>query len=328
MGDIAYLNLIDSVYKNTEEYFTKYQLAYNDIVKKYGTKIGGVFLLPAYRTTTGLTINTVSGNTSTQTIELLGVYPSSTDLSYYANDLKTKMSAFIDSNDMTTFLGFNNAMLPEAVEYSNINLRGTLKDMLIEIIDGFTQNSALIDLESSRNKLISTFDKVNFIVENQGDGMISGTTFNLATLSGLTSSDFYGKYSSVVTYIQNNHTKLTEKLDTSVNFNSLSLTNNLVSDFLSVLLQEQVDTIVNMYTTISNEDTAQKVREILNDFIVTPSETKFRLDKTPVKKDDKGINYTISSVDYLTDDTVKTKLMNIKNNGKVSLGATLNYYKT
>ncbi len=237
------------------------------------------------------------------------------------------MSSFIDSNDMTTLLKLNDAMLPEEVENSNISLRVTLKDILNETIDGFTENSALIDLESSRNKLISTFDKVNFIVENQGDGMISGTTFNLATLSGLTSSDFYGKYSSVVTYIQNNHTKLTEKLDTSVNFNSLSLTNNLVSDFLSVLLQEQVDTIVNMYTTISNEDTAQKVREILNDFIVTPSETKFKLGKTPVKKDDKGINYTISSVDYITNDAIKTKLMNIKNNGKVSLGATLNYYK-
>ena len=328
LGDIAYLNLIDSVYKNSEEYLTKFQLAYNDIVKKYGTKIGSVFLLPTYRTTTGLTINTVSGNTSTQTIELLGVYPVSTDLSYYARTLKTQMSSFIDSNDMTTLLKLNDAMLPEEVENSNISLRVTLKDILNETIDGFTENSALIELESSRNKLITTFDKVNFIVENQGDGMISGTTFNLATLSGLTSSDFYGTYSSVVTYIQNNHTKLTESLDTSVNFNSLTLTNNLVSDFLSVLLQGRITTITDMYASTINETTAQKAYDILNDFIETPSEKKFKLSKPPALKNDKGINYTISSVDYITDDTVKTKLMNIKNNGKVNLiGTTLNYYK-
>jgi hypothetical protein len=219
-------------------------------------------------------------------------------------------------------------MLPEEVENSNISLRVTLKDILNETIDGFTENSALIELELSRNKLITTFDKVNFIVENQGDGMISGTTFNLATLSGLTSSDFYGKYSSVVTYIQNNHTKLTESLDTSVNFNSLTLTNNLVSDFLSVLLQGHITTITDMYASTINETTAQKAYDILNDFIETPSEKKFKLSKPPALKNDKGINYTISSVDYITDDTVKTKLMNIKNNGKVNLiGTTLNYYK-
>jgi hypothetical protein len=238
------------------------------------------------------------------------------------------MSSFIDSNDITTLLKLNDAMLPEEVENSNISLRVTLKDILNKTIDGFTENSALIELESSRNKLISTFDKVNFIVENQGDGMISGTTFNLATLSGLTSSDFYGTYSSVVTYIQNNHTKLTESLDTSVNFNSLTLTNNLVSDFLSVLLQGHITTITDMYASTINETTAQKAYDILNDFIETPSEKKFKLSKPPALKNDKGINYTISSVEYITDDTVKTKLMNIKNNGKVNLiGTTLNYYK-
>jgi hypothetical protein len=328
LGDIAYLNLVNSVYKNVEEYFTKYQLAYNDIVKKYDTKIASMFLSPTYRTTSGMTVNTISGNTSTQTIELLGVYPTSTDLSYYARVLETEMLEFIEANDMTSLLGLNEAMLPEAVDYSNINLRNVLTSILKEVIGKFTENAALLDLESSRNKVISTLDKVNFIVENQGDGMISGTTFNFATLSGLTSSDFYSKYSSVVTYIQNNHSKLTDDLDNSVNFNSLTLDNNLVYNFLSVLLQGYVDKITDDYLSNSNSETALKVHEILTSFVKTPSEKKFKLGKTPVKKDDKGINYSISNVDYLTDDSVKTKLMNIKNNGRVDLvGATLNYYK-
>jgi len=233
----------------------------------------------------------------------------------------------INNKDVTTLMGFNKVILTESIDWSNENLKPVLIEITSNIIDKFTENSNLKDVESARNLLINTFDKVNFLVKNQFDGTIDGTTFNYSNLSGFTSAAFYSEYSNVVDYIKNQNSDFEGALDNSFDFRTDSLTDDQFLEILSILLQGQKDKIVEAYRSFTTDEIADKIDEILVDFIQTPKPKKLNLGNFPKRKNSKDIVYTISSTDYLTDDTIKTNLLNIFDNGKVKLGTTLNYYK-
>ena len=322
---LKYTDLVNMVYSSTGMYFNSFESAYNDVVTKYGKKIGHLFFSSKYRTVSGLTINT--STSATDTIEILGEFAKPNDLSSYTGGFKNHMIYSINNKDVTTLMGFNKVILTESIDWSNENLKPVLIEITSNIIDKFTENSNLKDVESARNLLINTFDKVNFLVKNQFDGTTTGTTFNYSNLSGFTSAAFYSEYSNVVDYIKNQNSDFEGALDNSFDFRTDSLTDDQFLEILSILLQGQKDKIVEAYRSFTTDEIADKIDEILVDFIQTPKPKKLNLGNFPKRKNSKDIVYTISSTDYLTDDTIKTNLLNIFNNGKVKLGTTLNYYK-
>jgi outer membrane protein OmpA-like peptidoglycan-associated protein len=325
-SSLKYTNVVNMVYSSVGEYFNTYESAYNDIIPKYGKKIGYMFFSPTYRIFSGMTINTSSS--ATDSINLLGVYPTIRDLGWFSNNFKSTISYSIKNNDIVTMMGFDEVFEPDTIGNENETIRPIITKVISDVIDVFVTISSIKKLEDSRNNVITSFDKVNFLVDNELDGKIEGTNFSGSTLSGFTGAGFYSEYSDVVTYIKNQHGDFTEDLDDSFDFLLGTIDESLLKEFLKILLQGQRDNLFKLLKEKYEFKTADKLAFIYDDFITTQKPKNFRLGKYPKRKNGNEITYKINTTDYITDDTIKTNLTNILKNGKVDLiGMTLNYYK-
>ena len=325
-SSIKYTNIVNMVYSSVGEYFNTYESTYNDIVPKYGKKIGYMFFSPTYRIFSGMTINTSSS--ATDSINLLGVYPTVRDLGWFSNNFKSTISYSIKNNDIVTMMGFDEVFEPDTIENENETIRPIITKVISDVIDGFVTISSIKKLEDSRNNVITSFDKVNFLVDNELDGKIEGTNFSGSTLSGFTGTGFYSEYSDVVTYIKNQHGDFTDDLDDSFDFLLGTIDESLLKEFLKILLQGQRDNLFKLLKEKYEFYTADKLAFIYDDFVTTQKPKNFRLGKFPKRKNGNEITYKINTTDYITDDSIKTNLTNILKNGKVDLiGTTLNYYK-
>jgi hypothetical protein len=327
-GSINYTNLVNMVYSSVGEYFNTYQSAYNEIIPKYGKKIGYMFFSPTYRIYSGMTINTVSGDTSTDSIELLGEYATVRNLGWHADNFKGTIKYSINNNDIIKIMGFEDIFEPNMIDEENVKIREVIVKVISDVVDKFVTIGSVKQLESSRNNVVSTLDKVNFLVRNEGDGKIDGTTFSKTTLSGFTSSGFYSEYSSVITYLKDQHSDFTSDLDGTFGFLTDSIDETLLTEFLGILLQGQREVLFKLLKEKYDFRTADRLCFKYDEFVKTVKPKNFRLGKFPKRKNGNEITYKINTTDYITDDDVKTSLSNIFNNGRVDLiDMTLNYYK-
>jgi hypothetical protein len=183
-----------------------------------------------------------------------------------------------------------------------------------------------------RNELIKNLDNLNFVVKHEYDAKISGTTATKAVLSGFTRDLLYKEYENCIDHITKNDGKLYDDLDTSINFNSPTVTTNTLSEFLSVLLKEtdkaSFKDVFKVDTTIFDENTLQKIERKFNSFISGPiKDKKFKFKKLKNRKSEKELSYTFTE-DVITDSNVITELKKLKSkNGVPVSGNKLNYYK-
>ena len=196
-------------------------------------------------------------------------------------------------------------------------------------IDKFSEIKSIKELESARNEVISAFDKVNFIVENEVDGKIDKEVYTQVSLSGLTNEAFYKEYSGVVDYIKKQHGDFFEDLENDINFNSPTINSTLLENLLSILLKDEKANIVKLYEsdkTLFTDKIREKIGNVFSDFITTPKEKKFKLGKFPVRKNTNEIQFDTYGSTEMTDATRKEKLKKIFTK-KNKLEGTLNYYR-
>ena len=315
---IDYTSFIDTIFSTSESYINLYQSSYNEVIKKYGDKISSLFFHNRYKSVTGLTINT--STTTTDILPLLGATTKNADINFYSTKLKTDLNGYIDNNDVTTLLGFNKAITSEGMDWSNENLRKTLKSIVDETVGTIPESSSLKKLEDSRNKVIKLFEKVNFLVKNEFDGKVDGVQFNSTTLSGFTGTTFYNQYSNIVNYFKNKHGEFNEDLDISFDFVTDTLNDNIFLELISILLQGKRETITKLYEEISTKETSDKIGEIVDKLIETPKEKKFRMGKFPIKKGGSKIEYDVNVTDYIVLDEIKQSLMDLHNAEQVKFG--------
>jgi hypothetical protein len=181
-------------------------------------------------------------------------------------------------------------------------------------------------VEDVRKEVIESLDKVNFITKYEKDGKIENQNYSGVTFTvGFTNEGFYSNYSSVITYIKNNYQYFTEDFTTALDYSALSPED--MNDMLSVLLKDEKKAILDLFnvdTVNFTDDIKKKLEKKFDKFITIPKEKKFKLDKFPIKKNDKDIEFTTAAGE-LNDDQKKDlkKIFNTKN----KLGETLNYYK-
>ena len=315
---IDYTSLIDTIFSSTDSYINLYKSSYNEVVKKYGKKVASIFFHNRYKTITGLTINT--STTTTDIIPLFGATDKDANLNFYSTILKTDLNNYIDNNDVTTLLGFNRVITSEGIDWSNENLRSALKSIVDETIGVIPENSSLKKLEDSRNKVIKSFEKVNFLVKNEFDGKIDGVQFSSTTLSGFTGTALYNQYSNIVDYFKNKHGEFNEDLDTSFDFVTGTLTDNIFVDIMSILLQGKKETITKLYEANSTKEIADEIGEIMDKLIEVPKEKNFRMGKFPIKKGTSKIEYDVDVTDYIVLDEIKQSLMDLHNTEQVKFG--------
>ena len=315
---IDYTSVIDTIFSSTDSYINLYKSSYNEVVKKYGKKVSSIIFHNRYKTVTGLTINT--STTATDILPLLGASNKDANINFYSTKLKTDLNGYIDNNDVTTLLGFNKAITSEGMDWSNENLRKTLKSIVDETVGAIPESSSLKKLEESRNKVIKSFEKVNFLVKNEFDGKVDGVQFSSTTLSGFTGTAFYNQYSNIVNYFKNKHDEFNEDLDISFDFVNDTLNNNIFVEIISILLQGKKETITKLYEENSTKEIADEVGKIFDKLIETPKEKNFRMGKFPIKKGTNKIEYDVNVTDYIVLDEIKQSLMDLHNTEQVKFG--------
>jgi hypothetical protein len=315
---IDYTSFIDTIFSSTESYINLYKSSYNEVVKKYGKKVSSIFFHNRYKTVTGITINT--STTTTDTLPLLGATNKNANVNFYSTKLKIDLDGYIDNNNVTNLLGFNKVITSESIDWSNENLRTALKSIVNETIGVIPESSSLKKLEDSRNKVIKLFEKVNFLVKNEFDGKVNGVEFTSTTLSGFTGTSFYNQYSNIVDYFKNKHDEFNEDLDTSFDFVTDTLNDNIFVEIISILLQGKKETITKLYEENSTKEIADEIGKIMDKLIEIPKEKNFRMGKFPIKKSTSKIEYDVDVTDYIVLDEIKQSLMDLHNSEQVKFG--------
>ena len=321
---IKYNNLIDLVYSTTGNYFNTYQSAYNEVIKNFGTKVGAMFLSPNFRTVNQFDI--YSGPTASQ-INLLGEYKPLLDFNRLKIRLNDSLINYItNSANLSEILGFTDVLPSSIVSNSNDLLKPYFKKLVLDKIQKISDFKSMKSVEDVRKEVIDTLDKVNFICRYSKDGKIDKDVYTQATFPvGFTNEGFYNNYSSVITYITNNHIEFTEDFQSlSIDYSSLSSSD--MNEILSIFLKDEKKNVMDLYgvDTVNFTDKIKtKLEKKFDKFITTPTEKKFKMKKFPVRKSDKDVEFEIQT-ETLTDG--KQDLIKIFNS-KNKIGEKLNYYK-
>ncbi len=326
--NLDYTPLIKEVFTNTKAYTDAYIAGYNNIIKNYGLKLGSMFLSPTYRTINTYTVQTGAG---TETINLFGNYSKNKELSVLSNDFKQILLQKIETENLTTLFKFNKDMTAPVEAKSEEILKPFIKTKIGEIVDGFSKVKSLTDIETSRNKLILTLDKLNFILETGHDGKMNKDAGIGAELSGYTYDKLYPKYESNIKFIKDKATKFIEDLDTSYVFASTTqMSSDDLEEFLSVLLKDSVQDIKNLYTkdkTIFPDRLLADIEKRLNKFINVPKEKDLKVKKYPVEKDSNKVSFLISNENFTFSSNQIETLKKVHTTGKVQTTDTLNYVR-
>jgi hypothetical protein len=325
---LDYTDLVKQVFKDTENYTKTYITGYNNIVKQYGDTLSSMFLSPTYRTIRNYTVQTGAG---TETIQLFGDYVKNKELSVMANDFKQIFISKIESESMTEMFKFDRDMTEPVVKKSEEILKPFIIKKVSEMIDTFSSNKSIVDIEKSRNDLILTLDKVNFLVETGHDGKVDKDQYIGAELSGFTYDKLYSKYDNNIKFIRDKQSKFYEDLDDSYIFESTStMTTEDMTNFLSILLKDSIQEIKGLYTkdeTIFTKRILADIEKRLNKFMVTPKEKDLKVKKYPIQKDSNKVSFNITNETFTFNDTQKEQLVKVNTTGKVKSTDTLNYVR-
>ena len=148
-------------------------------------------------------------------------------------------------------------------------------------------------------------------------------------LSGFTRNLLYNEYSYCIDYINNNNVKLYSDLDTTINFKQPIFTTQDVSDILSVLLQTDKNTILELFKTDTkfyDSKTVSNFEKSFDKYITIPSTKNFKFDKIKPRKNDNNVFYDISNETETSDSGLIEEGIKL-NSSKVDVTNNLNYYK-
>jgi len=191
--------------------------------------------------------------------------------------------------------------------------------------------TTLSKIETERNNLIKTLDKLNFVVGYSGtDGKIDKENYMGATFTGYTADLLYGAYANAISFIQENQSKFVSDLDLSYSFNGISMTTEQLSYFLSVLLLEKNKKITDLYTKdpIFTDRIQKNIKKRVDAFILPlTNKNDVKIKKYPTRKNDKTVSFGIVAETPITNTTEIQNLINVKTTKNNKTTIELNYYR-
>ena len=323
---LRYSEIVDNVHTRTTEFIESFKNNYESLNEKYGSKVASVFVASKYRKINKFNI-TVNGVTESQ-ISLLGEYDGIKDLSQYSRGFKAAMVSKIQTSDFVTIMGLKKIVSDNLKSDINEILKTNIETLVIETIDGFVDNQSIIDIVKSRNSLLESLDKVNFLTKIGFDGKVDGSRYYFGTLEGFTTTSFYNEFSGATEYIKTEFPKLETTIDaTSIDFDSPTIDDSTFSEILSIFLYKRLDATLTLIAgaTLNGVD-MDKVKKKFDDFVSVPDKVKWKkIAKSPVRSSSKKIEYTVTE-DTTSNPTIIgeiNKLWSVKN----KLGTTLNYFR-
>jgi hypothetical protein len=323
---LDYGQLVADLYTQGGYYFSKLSDAYNNMILLYEERMLSMMLSPTYRSIEDYTVQT---NGSPLTIQLLGEYRKNYELEVLVGDFKAKMVDKINTSNISTIFGFDKDMTAGTLSRSEQIIKPYVLQSVGDMIDAMNSKS-LKEAVTTRNKMITILDKLNFINENNLDGKIVKNEYFGATLSGFTSDDLYPKYSNIVEYIRDNQIKFSEDLDdtTYIFSRSTTMTDNDFSYFLSVLLKNDKETIIKQYgkdKTLFNDRVIEDMRKRLDRFLSSNNPSKDFKFKFPVRKENNVISFNFT--DTTLNQAQQTQLQSVLTTRGVKTTTVLNYFR-
>jgi hypothetical protein len=318
LGTLDYTPIINSIYNDTSNYLTTYEQLCNTIITKYGTYLAYVMLHPDNRKIESYDVSSPSGNVDLK----LFSYINKADYNTRVQTDRNRLKSYLDEYDISNILNYAEYVTDEnTLSTIDQNVNAFLIPLINDKFDEVDRYD-FSAIDKIRNSLIKNLDTLNYIVDNESDVKISGTTAYGATLESFSGDTFYNAYSDCITYINNNRDKMYEKLTNT------SITSD-VSLLLGSLFYDKVDNIMDIIKSILNlgdeDDTIIKIRKNISEILVQSDETiKFKFSKTPNKKNEKTYSYNISVINDTITQTETMKLLFSKNNEPTS---KLNYYR-
>ena len=203
----------------------------------------------------------------------------------------------------------------------------------VEGISRFTiaspSNSLLNDLDKSRNELITSLDKVNYIVKYGKDVKIIGEDPTSATLSGFTYDMLYKEYDECIENIEKNSPKLTENLTSTIDFFNPVIGATEFERIMKVLMADEVTNIIKLFEqdeTLFPERKRNKLQNKLEKFVDKPKTKNFKLKKLKDRKTSKKLEYSVSANAVITDATNKEEAGKVHSTD-VPVTDKLNFYR-
>lgn len=326
---LDYTEIVQGIYDNVTRYYTRYQNAYNSLITTYGAKLGSMILAPQYRTVNQYVIETYSGPL---TINFLGNYPKNGEIEILKSNLKTALTSQVQTENLSRMMDFQKTIPPSLLERSEMYLKPYVLSIINQIVDDFVSDTSYVaSVEQSRNELIMHLDKLNFIMKYGEDAKKDTKIYSSGELSGYSASEFYGEYSSNISFILTQDYKFNEDLDLSYNFNNTTMSSDDLSYFLSILLKYKKDEILELYRKDSVNFPKRMVDSIDNKldrfFFNPPSSKNFRISSYPIRISGNRVSFPISSSIEITDTTEINDLINVNKTRKNNTTENLNYYR-
>lgn len=323
---LIYSELVDTVHTRTEAFINSFKNNYEALNEKYGSKVASIFVASKYRKINKFDL-TVNGGTNSQ-ITLLGEYEGTNDLSQYSRGFKAAMVSKIQTSNFINILDLKKIVSDNLKNDVNEIFKTNIESLIIETIDGFITNQSIIDIVKSRNSLLESLNKVNFLTKIGFDAKINDTEYYYGTLEGFSTTSFYNEFSGATEYLKTEFPKLENAIDSnSIDFETPTIDDSTFSEILSIFLNKRLDTTLTLIAgaTLNGVD-MDKVKKKIDKFVSVPDKVKWKkISKTPVRSSSKKIEYAVTEELLLNPTIIEdiNKLWGVEN----KLGTTLNYFK-
>ena len=300
---ISYSNLVNELYKETEYYFSSYTDMYNNILTTYGPLLTNLLINKDYRT-----LKTYDGGTMGN-IEFFGLYKSPQDLPSLVDMTDGTLQAYLnqkhnqDKYYILDMLKITDKVPQQLSDYFTESIHNYILKNMSNKFKTMLEIPSIKKFTTNRDILIKTLDKIKFIIDNGYDVKIDNGKTYKATFT--TTVDFYNDVKNCIDYINDNTKKMYTKLDTSINFINQTYNDQLVQDIIQTFYYKDRSDIVNELLKVAQSDIdisiVNEINNKLIDVFYVAKEIKIKFQKSPKRKNDNDIKYTIA--DQILDDT-------------------------
>jgi hypothetical protein len=298
---LKYKTLVDDLYKKTETYFKGYQNMYNSMLTTYGELLTNLIVNKVYRK-----INTFQGELGN--VELFGLFTPPYNLGVFTSLTSKKLVEWL-GNKFTTdryylidMLDLYDEVIKNKIEYICSNLHEYIIKNIPTKLSSISESKALTNFESTRDEIITTLDKLNFITKNGSSGngfdakLEKGNTTQALFADGtFVQSEFYNNFKPCIDYINSNVVKMYSKLNTSINFEKIDLQESDVQNIIQTLFYSSKSEIIDTLKSGLTEDEFNMFSKKLTKKLFKEKEVNLKFTKAPIRKNNKEISYEIKS---------------------------------
>ena len=331
-SQITYKEVIESLFKTTNDYFGAFKNTYTKLSDTYGKEFLPLFISQTYRTTNQIDVqNTTS---STIQVNLLGEYKNLVDFANLYGRLEKELLSKANSSDHNVVLDLGFDSGTSKYERSRDIIDAFVKKAVTDFLSKIRDEKSTKELEESRNKIIDLIDKVNFIMKTNGkDGRFDKKETTVATLTNFDAAKFYNQYDEAINLIKDKHSIFTSELDTTINFEAPSFDDTTYKKILAFIIKDSVSAIRKAYddspdNKFFDENALNRVEKRVEKFISNnkskPAENKFKYKDAKLKKEIKPFDFTYSGSLSGQEIEILEKVLSIKS---VPSGTKLNFLK-